>query len=523
MENLTEQHSRGAQAFLGKHQAHVTGIISGFDRVRLQGTLRTLYREETMGDYLSKAGVLCKDFKSHLCGISQCVRDAASLTAQAAGLQVHYLLSGALSKELYVRQILQDNPVREGLVAVLSAVEPCRTWFMRGSRAEKKLRPRLEWGKCLHLYFYLLHPLFGLMHMRLQTWFPFLVHFCINGREWLSRQLDAERIGYKRKDNCFEAIDDLPRAQQLMDTQLQTDWAVPLDALVKHYHPTHQRIREVMPVDYYYTAAESEHATDILFKDRKHLESIYPHLVLGSMTGLGSEQVLRFLGRKNAGATEVQSNSRRREEGVRLKHWVGKNSLKLYDKGSVLRSEVTINDPAAFKVYRRAEGDRHGEKSWRPLRRGVADLPRRAQVSRAASGRHLEALAQMDCPETLHELLAPLCQKTKHQGKPLRALRPFDALEMEALRALNNADYCLHGLRNRDLRETLRVHLPAGMAAKAKAAKVTRMLRLFRGHGLLRKVSRTHRYQVTPKGRKILTAFLSASRLSAQRLITLVT
>jgi len=28
------------------------------------------------------------------------------------------------------------------------------------------------------------------MHARIQTWFPFRVFACVNGREWLARQLD---------------------------------------------------------------------------------------------------------------------------------------------------------------------------------------------------------------------------------------------------------------------------------------------------------------------------------------------
>jgi hypothetical protein len=521
--NNDQQHGRGAQAFLDKHHSLVTGKLSGFDRVRLQGTLRTFYREETMDHYLLNARVLYKDFKSHLCGITACIRDAASLAAKAAGAQVRYLGSSAINKERLVAQLLLDKPVREGLVTVLSAVEPCRTWFLRGSRADKRLHFKLDWGKCLHLYFYLVHPAFGLMHMRLQTWFPFLTHFCINGREWLARSLDAEGIAYKRADNCLTSIAELPRAQQLMDAQTRTDFQAPLDALIAQYHPTHQRIRQAMPVDYYYTAAQSEHATDIMFKDRASLEKIHPQLVLGSMVTTGSEQVLRYLGRERPGKTEVQTDMRRRVEGVRIKHWAGDNSIKLYDKGSVLRSEVTINTPEDFKVYRRAEGDKTGPKSWRPLRRGVADMPRRAQVSHAASGRHLEALAHIQCDEALGELLAPLSQPVRKRGKRARALRLFEPLEMAALRALNNADYCVHGMRHRDMREALREQMPAGKSARQTAAKVGRLLRLFREHGLLRKVGRTRRYQVTPKARKTIAALLSASQASSARLLALVT
>ena len=65
--------------------------------------------------------------------------------------------------------------------------------------------------KCLHYYFYLVHPTFGPMHVRLQTWLPMKIQVCLNGRDWLARQLDAEGIGYLKKDNAFVAIDDFAR------------------------------------------------------------------------------------------------------------------------------------------------------------------------------------------------------------------------------------------------------------------------------------------------------------------------
>src|SRR5204863_9167085 len=67
-----------------------------------------------------------------------------------------------------------------------------------------------------------MHPEFGFMNARIQTWFPFSIQICLNGREWLARQMDQAGIGYRRHDNCFSRIDDYGRAQQLMDEQLLT-------------------------------------------------------------------------------------------------------------------------------------------------------------------------------------------------------------------------------------------------------------------------------------------------------------
>ena len=77
---------------------------------------------------------------------------------------------------------------------------------------------------------------------------------------------------------------------------------------------------------------------------------------------------------------------------MRVKHWVNKNSLKAYDKDSILRIEATVNEPKDFRSYRCAE-KKGGPKRWRILRRSVSDFYRRSEVSRAATERYLTALA----------------------------------------------------------------------------------------------------------------------------------
>ena len=520
-QNICAGHGRGVEAFVQRHREDVTGVVSGWDRLRLQGSLRALYVPEIMEEYLWRAGVLWKDFKEHVTEVTAHMREAAATVAADAGRPVLYLQNARARKEALIEQIRQRDRIDEGLIAVLSAVEPCRTWFARGDRRERKLRLELGWGKCIHLYFYLIHPVFGLMHLRLQTWFPMLVHVCLNGREWLARQMQSEGLRFRREDNCFTRLSEAARAQALFDAQLRTRWDRLLDPLIEQYHPTHRLLHSVLPVDYYWTVAQSEHATDVMFRDRASLTAIYPALVHHSVMSFGAEQVLGFLGRTHPGKSEVMSDRRRREEGVRVKHWVGLNSVKLYDKGPVLRSEVTINEPADFKVYRASERDPHGAKSWRELRRTVADMPRRAQISRAASERHLEALAAAACDTALAETLAPVCQPLVRDGRRYRALRPFSALDQALLRAINNAEFTLHGLRNRDLKNALKSVLPAGLTDKQIAGRIGRLLRWLRAHGLLAKVPRTQRYRITNKGRQIATAVLAAAAASTPQLTRL--
>ena len=427
------------------------------------------------------------------------------------------------SKEQLARQIQERDGVKSGLIAILSCVEPCHTWFLRGNRVTKKLELKLDWGRCLHLYFYWMHEQLGFLHLRLQTWFPFLIQICLNGREWLGRQMEEAGISYRREDNCFPWISDLERAQGMMDQQHRTDWPGLLAPLVEQCHRLDAEIRRPLNIAYYWTSSQSEYATDVMFGEREKLMRIYPALVHHAMMHMGAEEVLRFLGRPGkAGVNdEVTSDRRRRAEGVRVKHRLNGNSLKFYDKGSILRSEATINDPKDFRVYRRAEGQSEGKAKWRTLRRGLADFHRRAEVGRAATDRHLTALAAVHVQSTLAQEAVGVCQAIRRGKQHYRALNPLGDSDAELMAIVNRGEFAINGFRNRDVR----VHLYGVTDDKRKERKemaaVGRRLRLLRGHGLIAKVSKTHRYVVTKKGRRIITALLAARQASTEKLTAL--
>ncbi|MCI0354106.1 MAG: hypothetical protein L0099_03560 [Acidobacteria bacterium] len=512
-----------ASSFVQAHRADVIGVLHGFDRLRLQGTLRSLYYPEAMQYYLRRSGVLWKDFKTFATGLTERIRQQAVALAQTHRRPVLYLPSSRITKEELARQIAQRDDVRSGLIAVLSCVEPCRTWFVRGNRATQKLELKLQWGKCIHLYFYWLDEQLGFLHLRLQTWFPFLIQVCLNGREWLARQMDAAGITYRRQDNCFPWIADLPRAQALMARQERTHWPGLLRPLLEQCHPLHAEIVRPIERDYYWSVAESEYAADVMFRERAALERIYPRLVHHSIMHLGSEQVLRFLGRPRGPHTgdEVKTDRRRGEDGVRVKHWLNDNSQKLYDKGSVLRGETTINEPKDFRVWRGPEGNPAGKKQWRILRRSVADLHRRAEVSRAACRRHLDALAAVSVKTALAEQAAPVCRPVKKDRRRYRALNPLAEPDAALLAVVHRGEYTLNGFRNRDVRHALYGSTADAALRRREVGRVGRQLALLRAHGLIRKVSRTHRYVVTEEGRRVITALLAARRANTEQLIAL--
>jgi hypothetical protein len=489
-----------ANPFVQKHQADVIGVLRGFDRLRLAGTFRALYHPPVMEKYIDKAGFLMKDFKQLVLQVTGQIKAATQQIAERAGRPLIYLSSSQVRKEQLARQIAERDGVASGLIAILSCVEPCRTYTVGGNHQTKMLEAQLGWGKCLHYYFYHWHPVFGFMHLRLQTWFPFLVNVCLNGRNWLARQMTRLGMRFQQQDNCFTWIEDVARAQRLLDEQLNTVWAVELEKLVLENHPTHRTICRPLALSYYWTACESEYATDLMFACPQRLAQLYPRLVHPGIQSFGSRDVLRFLGYKPPGngvgkfAGELNSSLKKRPEGLRIKHFVNGNSVKLYDKqGTVLRVETTINHPEEFKVWRAKENDPEQKNAWRELRRGVADLPRRAQVSHAANERYLSALAVVDEKTPLSQEAQTICQPVRKDGQSYRGLNPWSDKDALILEAINRGEFAINGFRNRDLRALLFSTKATQQDQKRRAGAITRKIRLLRAHGLVRKVSGTHR------------------------------
>lgn len=514
--------------FVQKHQADVIGVLRGFDRLRLAGTFRALYHPPVMEKYIQKTGFLLKDFKQLMLQVTGRIKAATQEIAQRTGRPLTYLSSSQVRKEQVARQIAEKDGVGSGLIAILSCVEPCRTYTVGGNPQTKMLEAQLGLGKCLHYYFYHMHPVFGFMHLRLQSWFPFLIHICLNGRNWLANQMSRLGMGYQQVDNCFTWIEDWPRAQGLLDQQLNTRWAIELEKLVLENHPAHVDICRPLALSYYWTACESEYATDVMFARPQRLAELYPHLVHHGIKSFGSRDVLRFLGHKppvnSVGkfSGELNSSLKKRPEGLRIKHFVNGNSIKLYDKqGTVLRVETTINHPQEFKVWRAKENDPEQKNGWRELRRAIADLPRRAQVSHAANERYLTALAAVDEKTPLSKEAQTICQPVRKDGQNYRALNPWANKDALILELVNRGEFAINGFRNRDLRSLLFPTKATEQQQKRRAGIVTRKIRLLRGHGLIGKVSGTHRYVVTPKGRRIITALLSARQADVQQLTAL--
>jgi hypothetical protein len=503
---------------VAENSSQVIGVLSGWDRVVFRGCCPLFAFLDGMLKWLLHMGIWLTDYSKWALAMSDAMKRACLQEAEHRQRPIRYLRSSGVRKDELARQILQEDPVSEGLVCVLTCLEPCQTYRVRGNRRTKQLELRQERTKCLHVYKYWLDAEFGLMGARLQTWLPYGVQVWINGREWLARKLDRKGIAYRRNDNCFPWIEDFDAAQKLMNQTHRKNWIRVLDRILARLCPGYRS--RLDGCDVYWTAFQTEWATDICFGSTAALRAIYRPLIRGAMTALGCENILRFMNKRRSFQGDVDSNFRKYPEGVRVKHHLGGNTVKAYDKGgSVLRIETTINQPKQFRVFRAKQGDPEGEKAWRPLRKSVADLRRRAEVCGQVNDRYAEALGSLDTTTQLGELLAPICRPIRRQARRYRALRPWSEEDRMLLATVARGEYVTEGFTNRDLAAYLYPRRNADRAERSRiASRTSYRLRLLRNHGLIRKVKSQRRYHVTPKGRKIISAILTAQAATLQQL-----
>ena len=500
MPSITTDHP-----FLRKHAALVRGVLSCFDRVIFRGHLPCSYPRGLEG-FLDQQGVLLKNFKDYAPQVAERIKQHVKDQVEQAGAPFRHLPRKERMEE-QARQLAQDQGRTHGIICGFSCMETCATFRLQFAQGRPQLKK--DFRRCLVVYVYLLHAVLGLVHVKLHTWFPLTMQVYANGHDFLARKLDAAQLAYQRADNAFVQLADPTAAQQLADRFAKQNWPKLLGALARQFNPL--LAQEFQGQDYYWVTDQAEYATDVLFRDRAALGSLYPRLVEHATVNLGAEDILKFLGRKlhPSFLGEVQTHRGQRVEGTRLKHSMKANRLKMYDKvGQVLRIETTINQPKEFRVRRpRTTKAGQQELAWQPLLKGVAWLWRYAEVSRSANGRYLEALTVVDNQHQARELLDRATRPAKLGKQRKRALQPLSPQDQALFLAVLRGEHRLQGFRQRDVAARLYPR-PSKDAAerRRRSARVTRQLQLLRAHGLVAKVPRARRYRVTAKGEALMSA-----------------
>ena len=170
--------------FVLKYRQKLKGVLTGFDRLVFKGLISNLNYTKGMAAFLFLKNVLFKNFDSYVEKQTCIFRTNTYEYIEKTKRPYQYLNSSKLRKDEIAKDILKNDKINNGLICSLGTVEPCMSYRIFKNKDNHKLELEKIQRKCLHYYHYYDHSTFGLMSIRLQSWFPFDIQICINGRDW---------------------------------------------------------------------------------------------------------------------------------------------------------------------------------------------------------------------------------------------------------------------------------------------------------------------------------------------------
>jgi hypothetical protein len=487
-------------SFLEKHAESIQGVLGCFDRILIQGTLTDLSYAEAATRYFLTRRIRIFDFKTWAAPFRDGVIADVEALAAAEGLEIEWVKRfDSFRKEDRIAEVLAQRGRHPGVVHILKAMETCHTYRPWHDKPSGRTYLVPTTGKCAHYYVYFIDEDLGLCHLRIPTWVPFRVQFCMNGHDWLAGRLVEKGIAFERVDNAFLAIEDFPAAQRLADSLSPKRLKRRLDGAVRRFCPTLRKF----PSGIYWSVMQLEYSTDIVFSSKETLATIYEEMVRTLVHAVKPDQVAMFLGRRldPRFAGELGSGLVRRTEGMVLRHFMERAGIKMYDKfGRILRLETFTNDVRFFKHYRTVEKrDGTTTKKIAAARKTIFSLPALARLMGACNRRYLDFLSLVVDPTNEIRTIEKVSATVREDERTYRGFNLFAERDVVVLRAVGQAGMEAFGFRNRHLRE----RLPG-----ATAGQVAHIIRRLRRHGLLKKAAKALKYHVTALGKLIIAASL---------------
>ena len=396
-------------------------------------------------------------------------------------------------KDDIFQQRLRKFKAAEGVVFVGVAQEKARVpRTVRKHFGQGGTIPWIDYSTAMVnvYYFYCVDEDFGPFFIKFCSYFPYTAKLCLNGHEYLKRQLTRRAIAFEALDNGLLCCKDIAAARRLSngldEKKIEAFFRKWLARLPHPFSPQDRKAG----YRYDLSILQAEFSLTQVWDRGVHGRCFFEEVIRENIDLGRPEQVQLIFGRKMQRKTATDGRCRTRilTEGVTPSlHVYYKNThLKQYHKeGRALRTETTINDAYDFDVGRR-----------------LHNLPRLRQIGFAANRRVLEVeKLSHDC-HVGAERFQTLQQPVEVDGRRGSALR-FGDPRVQALLAVLVL-FCLQpeGFRNQQLRPLLAQFLGL-KPEELTRGRMTYDLRRLRLHGLIERVPRSHRYRLTPAGLKV--------------------
>lgn len=489
----------GMKNFTERHADKIAFTLSCNDRIIVTGSLVAAGHANAMTRFIRQQGMPIFNYPNWANQFREQLRQHAEAVAQAHGLEIDFIQKKNFRKEDRVQEILQQRGDHPGIVHIFSAMEPCNTFKPWHDKKHGRTFLKPVPGKCLHYYFYFILKEWGLCYLRVPTWAPFRLQFYCNGHNVLAYQLRRGKIDYSLHDNAFLHIERPVEAQRLADDFDPFRLHRLLNKAADAYCPIVRRF----PGGYHWSLMQVEYATDIVFKRQADLKPLYEDLVRTAVHTVKPEQVATFLGRKLTEGfnDELGNDFHTRIQGTRIKHYMGKAAIKMYDKhGIALRIETTTNDVSFFKHYRKVVHRDGGETfKYAPFKKSIYSLPELASVLRGANRRYIEFISAIDDPTNSIKDLEKISRPVEADNRTYRGFNLFHGNDLDLFTSLLRGEFNISGFRNCQIRNLL---------PSTTSGQISAIIRRLRKHGLIKKATHNYKYYLTALGRRVTAVAL---------------
>lgn len=474
---------------------HITLEVECIDRMYLNVYIPALQREAGASWFLKQHRQCPVASSAAMAPISHAFVAAIEAYAQTHQVPVLTFTKGQRKDDIVAPYVTRAAG-QDRIVLIGKAQEKTttfRTTKGHGPRCRDRY-PRLYRTTAMvnHYYFYGVDQDLGPFFFKFSSYFPYTAKFCLNGHEYLKRQLSRTGIAYEALDNGLLSCADPARMQALADglsaekiEALVRKW---LGRLPQPFTPAER----VAGYDYDLSILQAEFSlTQVL--DRPLTGRLFFEQAIRENLDLGRpEQVQLIFERRITRATPSRFRTRLITEGVTpALHVDYKHSrIKQYHKaGRALRTETTINDTRDFYIGKR-----------------LKNLPALREIGFQANRRllHVQMLSH-DCLLG-EDAFQQVNQPREVSGQRVAALRFTDPRVQTLLNALVAFRLLPHGFTNHELRALLAPLL--GLTPdQFTPGQMTYHLRRLRLHGLIERLPHTHRYRVTDFGWRVALFF----------------
>jgi hypothetical protein len=481
---------------------HITLNCRSIDRIFLQAYVPKLQSVGQVCIFLNRQRGFPIPSSAAFGQIGEAYVAAIHHWAEANGIPIRYFTKGE-NKEKIAEPLLRAAAEQggEGKVVLIGiAQEKASTWRSWKKKGQAKAsHPHMEWGRQMafinHFYFYLWDPEWGPAFWKTNAYAPFPIWLWLNGHRWAQRQLHKAGIPFEALDNGFRSCADPAALQRICNR---------LDASVVHafFWRWFQRLPSPFTADdlqagYTYDLAFRQfEVSDTRVFDRPQAGRAFFEGVIRDHLDVGRpDQVVLIFDRKLMPRTPGRFTTRVVTRGVNPQLYCTYKSsrLKQYFKlGKALRTETVIGDTRDFGIGRRVCA-----LNWTALR-AVGD-----SANRRLCDAELQTARPAPDVVTLTHVTRP---STTTDGLHASALCFGDPRVMAVLAALVLFTHVLDGFDNRQL-----VKLVGRLWDQPYSCRqATYDLRRLRRKALITRLPHSHRYQLTPFGRRVAVLFTKA-------------